>query len=335
MHDIRIGLIGCGLFGESHLQAYRAVSNAKVTAVFDVSHDRAASIAAQFGIPRVASSLEDICAASDIDAIDVVTPEETHREPVLTAIAHGKHVFVEKPLATDLSACRAMIDAAEAANRILMVGQLVRFETKFAMLKEEIASGRLGNIVSMHARRNRLKSLLELYGRTHPVVENSIHDIDLMLWYTGQPVRKVRGFERRVLGPKHAEAFWGVLEFEGGALGVVETIWLLPKAAGIMLDDAFQLVGDKGIGNVSLVPGALTFWRDDGVETPDVSYDPRVRGAAYGALRDELAYFCDCVRNDRQPEIITAREATNSVRVALALAQSAAESRDIEIKEWS
>lgn len=335
MQDIRIGLIGCGLFGESHLQAYRAVSNTKVVAVFDVSRDRAEAMAAQFGIPRVASSLEDICASEDIDAIDVVTPEETHREPVLTAIARGKHVFVEKPLATDLSACRAMIDAAEAATRILMVGQLVRFETKFAMLKEEIASGRLGNIVSMHARRNRLKSLLELYGRTHPVVENSIHDIDLMLWYTGQRVRKVRGFERRVLGPKHAEAFWGVLEFEGGALGVVETIWLLPKAAGIMLDDAFQLVGDKGIGNVSLVPGALTFWRDDGVETPDVSYDPRVRGAAYGALRDELAYFCDCVRHNRQPEIVTAREATNSVRVALALAQSAAENRDIEIKEWS
>lgn len=335
MQDIRIGLIGCGLFGESHLQAYRAVSNARVTTIFDVSRDRAIAIANQFGIPRIASSLEEVCAAGDIDAIDVVTPEETHREPVLTALAHGKHVFVEKPLATDPKACRAMIDAAAASKRILMVGQLVRFETKFAMLKEEVASGRLGQIVSMHARRNRLKSLLPLYGRTHPVVENSIHDIDLMLWYTGQRVQKVRGFERRVLGPKHAEVFWGILEFEGGALGVVETIWLLPKAAGIILDDAFQLVGDKGIGNVSLMPGALTFWRDDGVETPDVSYDPRVRGAAYGALRHELAYFCDCVRHNREPEIITAREASNSVRVALALAQSAAENRDVEIKEWA
>lgn len=335
MQDIRIGLIGCGLFGESHLQAYRAVSNVQVTAVFDVSRDRAVAIASQFGIPRVASSLEELCSAEDISAIDVVTPEETHREPVLTAIAHGKHVFVEKPLATDLNACRTMIEAANASNRILMVGQLVRFETKFAMLKEEVASGRLGKVVSMHARRNRLKSLLHLYGRTHPAVENSIHDIDLMLWYTGHRVQRVRGFERRVLGPKHAEVFWGVIEFEGGALGVVETVWLLPKAAGIVLDDAFQLIGDKGIGNVSLVPGALTFWRDDGIETPDVSYDPRVRGAAYGALRDELAYFCDCVRHNRQPDIITAREATNAVRVALALAQSASEGRDIELKEWS
>ena len=335
MQDIRIGLIGCGLFGESHLQAYRAVSNCKVTSVFDVSHERAAAIARQFDIPKVASSLQEVCVATDIDAIDVVTPEETHREPVLAGLAHGKDVFVEKPLATDLNACHVMMEAAAASKRILMVGQLVRFETKFAMLKEEVTSGRLGQIVTMHARRNRLKSLLELYGRTHPAIENSIHDIDLMLWYTGQRVQKVRGFERRVLGPKHAEAFWGVMEFEGGALGVVETVWLLPKTAGIVLDDAFQLIGDKGVGNVNLVPGALTFWRDDSVETPDVSYDPRVRGAAYGALRDELAYFCDCVRHNRQPGVITAREATNAVRVALALAQSASESRDIEIKEWS
>ncbi len=335
MQDIRIGLVGCGLFGESHLQAFRAISNAKVTAVYDVSTDRAQVIAQQFGIPKVASSLEDLCDDPDIQAIDVVTPEETHCHPVLTAFSRGKHVFVEKPLATDLTACAKMIEAAEKSSRILMVGQLVRFETKFAMLKEEVASGRLGNIVTMHARRNRLKSLLELYGRTHPAIENSIHDIDLMLWYTGQSVRKVRGFERRVLGPKHAEAFWGVLEFEGGALGVVETVWLLPKSAGILLDDAFQLIGDKGIGNVSLVPGALTFWRDDGPEVPDVSYDPRVRGGAYGALRDELDYFCECVRKNRSPEIITAREATNAVRVALALTQSASENRDIEIKEWS
>src|ERR1700730_13230574 len=103
----------------------------------------------------------------------------------------------------------------------------------------------------MHARRNRLKSLLPRYGRTHPVIENAIHDIDLMLWYTGHRVQRVRGYDRSATGGKHADTFWGVLEFAGGAIGVVETIWLLPKEAGILRDDAFQLVGDRGIGNVS------------------------------------------------------------------------------------
>jgi UDP-N-acetylglucosamine 3-dehydrogenase len=334
MDKVRIGLIGCGLFGESHLQAFRAVRSAEIAAVFDTDSERAQRIAEEFSIPRVCKSMEEICKISDLHAIDVVTPEETHLDPVLAAIRAGKHVFVEKPLATDLADCSRMIDAAGSAGRYLMVGQLLRFETKYAMLKDEVARGGLGRIVSMHARRNRLKTLIPRYGRTHPAIENSIHDIDLMLWYTGDRVRRVRGYGRKAVATLHHDTFWGILEFAGGAIGVVETIWLLPKAAGIMLDDSFQLAGDRGVGNVRLEPAALAYWRDDGPETPDFSYDPRVGGAARGALRDELAYFCDCILDGHPPQAITAMEAKRAVRVALALAASANAERDIDIEEW-
>lgn len=330
---VRIGVAGCGLFGESHLQAFRAVPAAEVVAVYDVVGERAVEAARAFGVPQVCSTLEELCRA-EVDAVDVVTPEETHLAPVLEAIRAGKHVFVEKPLATDLEQCGQMIDAAESAGRILMAGHILRFETKYVLLKQEIDSGRLGKIVSMHARRNRLKTLLERYGRTHPMIENAIHDIDLMLWYTGDRVTRVRGYGRKATGGKHDDVCWGVLEFGGGALGVVETIWLLPREAGILLDDAFQLVGDRGVGQVSFFPGGLSFWRESGFEIPDASYDPRVRNAAHGALRDELAYFCECVQCGRQPEIIRPREASNAVRVALALMESARANRDVVIRDW-
>ncbi|MGH9401584.1 MAG: Gfo/Idh/MocA family protein [Terriglobia bacterium] len=334
MEPIRIGMAGCGLFGESHLCAYRAIPGVEVTALYDPAPERAKEMADIFSVPSICSTVDDLCQNKAVDAIDVVSPEETHLEPVLAAIHAGKEVFVEKPLATNLEHCTRMIRAAHEAGRILMVGQILRFETKYALLKQEIESGRTGKVISMHARRNRPSSLLGRYGRTHPVMENSIHDIDLMLWYLGERVRRVRGFGRHVAGGKHPDTFWGVLEFEGGALGIVETIWLLPYKAGIMLDDAFQLVGSRGVGNISLYPGALTFWREDGFEIPDSSYDPRVRGAAFGALRDELMYFCDCVRQYRQPEIITPREAKNAVRVALALVESGTRNCDVEINEW-
>ncbi len=333
MDKVRIGLIGCGNFGESHLQAFRAVPLAEVAAVFDTDRDRARQVASQFGIPKVCGSLEEICALSDLTAIDVVTPEHTHLEPVRMAHAAGKHVFVEKPLATDLRECSAMIESSTSTGRFLMVGQILRFETKYAMLKDEIVSGRLGKAVSMHARRNRPKSLLPLYGRTHPALENCIHDVDLMLWYTGQPVRKVRGFSRRATGRKHPETFWGVIEFEGGAIGVVETIWMLPDA-GVMLDDAFQFIGTEGVANLQLNPGAFAILRNDGYRLPDISYDPRVGGAARGALRDELSYFCECVQSNQAPLAITPFEAKRAVRVILALIESAELERDVEIAEW-
>src|SRR5947209_8049432 len=126
MHQAQIGLIGCGLFGESHLQAFRAVREADVSAVFDTDQERARAIAASFGIKRVCGSLDEICSLPELNAIDVVTPEETHLDPVLRALGQGKHVFVEKPLATDLAHCRQMIDAAAASGRYLMPGHLLR-----------------------------------------------------------------------------------------------------------------------------------------------------------------------------------------------------------------
>jgi UDP-N-acetylglucosamine 3-dehydrogenase len=331
---VRIGLIGCGLFGESHLQAFRAVPRAEIGALYDIDRSRAEEMARTYSVPRVCDSMEHLIGIPDLSAIDVVTPEETHLEPVLASCKAGKHVFVEKPLATDLEHCDRMIKAAEAAGTTLMVGQIVRFETKAAMLKDEISSGRLGRIVSMHARRNRPKALIERYGRTHPAIENSIHDIDLMLWYTNDRVRRVRGYDRKAIATRHADTFWGILEFDGGSIGVVETIWLLPRTAGVLLDDAFQVVADGGIANISFFPGSLSFWRDSGFEIPDISYDPRVRGSALGALRDELDYFCDCVQRSVQPGVITAREAKNAVRVALALMESARLKQDVEISGW-
>jgi UDP-N-acetylglucosamine 3-dehydrogenase len=253
---------------------------------------------------------------------------------VLTALAAGKHVFVEKPMAANSNQCTQMIQAAQAARRSLMVGHVVRFETRYAMLKEEVASGRLGNVVSMHARRNRQKTLLARHNLPPPVIETGIHDIDLMLWYIGKRVQRVRGYERRATQGKHHDTFWGILEFEGGAIGVVETVWLIPPATGILMDDQFQVIGDRGIGTVQSIPSGLTFWGESGTQVPDVSYDARVFHSARGALRDELAYFCDCVREHREPEVIAPIEAKRALRVALALLDSATAERDVEITDW-
>lgn len=334
MDKTKVGLIGCGLFGESHLQAFNAVRSGEVAAVYDLDHNLAEQRARDFGISRVCRSLEEICSIDELDAIDVVTPEETHVEPVLQAFADGKHVFVEKPMATSLADCDRLIEAAARAGRWVMVGHLLRFEIKYGMLKDEVASGGVGKVISMHARRNRRKSLLPRYGRTHPAIENCIHDIDLMLWYLEERVVRVRGYGRNATGSKYDDTFWGVLEFEGGAVGVVETIWLVPEKSGILLDDSFQMCGDRGVGNLRLVPEAISFWRDRGYDAPDFSYDPRVANSARGALREQMEYFCECVRDGVEPAMGRPIDARRAVHVALALIESAAAGKDVELRDW-
>lgn len=76
----------------------------------------------------------------------------------------------------------------------------------------------------------------------HSALENSIHDVDIMLWYAVSPVRRVRGYGRRATGHKNPDTFWCMLEFESGAVGVVETIWMLPEAACVQDDGAPEVI---------------------------------------------------------------------------------------------
>src|SRR6202023_372625 len=105
------------------------------------------------------------------DAVSVVTTEDQHLEPVLSALEHGKHVFVEKPLATRLADAEKMLEAARQTDLILMPGHILRFETKYATVKEKLQSGRLGRIVSIYAKRNRPKWQGSIYKRTPLVLE--------------------------------------------------------------------------------------------------------------------------------------------------------------------
>src|SRR5262249_13363850 len=148
--------------------------------------------------------------------------EDRHLEAVLLALANGKHVFVEKPMATTVEDGQKMLDAARQAGLILMPGHVCRFEAKYATVKEQLVSGRLGKIVSVSARQNRAKGLAATYKRTHQALVCCIHDIDIMLWYTGKKVKRVRGYEVQVNEGNGPDLTWGVFEFAEGGLGFVQ-----------------------------------------------------------------------------------------------------------------
>jgi predicted dehydrogenase len=334
MQSVEMGLVGCGSFGESHLQAFRAISNAKVTAVYDIDRTRAESLAKAFDIPRVCKSLEELCSMSTLHAIDVVTNEAAHAQAVIAACEAGKHAFVEKPFATNLIDCDRMIEASERTGKFLMVGHVLRFETRYAMLKESIDAKAFGRVISIHAKRNRPRSLLVSHGRTHPVLLSSIHDIDFVLWCVPSRVLRVRGYARHGTRSEQVDTFWGMIEFVDGTIACIETHSLIPGPAGIAHDDAVQIMGDAGVGKLQLVPGPLSYWTNDGFHVPDVGYDPRVMNAARGALRDELAYFVDCVMQNRAPTINRGVEGRRAIQVAMALIQSAEEEQDVVLEDW-
>jgi predicted dehydrogenase len=238
-------------------------------------------------------------------------------------------MLVEKPVAGNAADALAMIDAAHSAGVFLMPGHICRFESRYAVVQEKLRRGELGKVVSIQARRNRTRGNRHLYQRAHPVFAAGIHDIDLLLWYAGSRVLRVRGYHRNIAGNATPDVFWGMLEFENGILGNLECTWLTPDAAGIANDDLLQVIGDRGVARLDFVNCGIALWKESGFEIPDACIAPRIRGRVEGALAAELSYFIDCVAMRREPRAVTAEEGLESIRVAQALVESAERGADV------
>lgn len=325
MDQVSLAVVGAGEFGARYLAALKAVAGARVACVCDRDVARAERAAAAFPHARAVADVAQVAADPSIDAAIVVTPESAHRvvaEPLLRA---GKHVIVEKPLATTEEDALAMLHAAREANRLLMTGFLLRFDYRYAQLKERIAE--VGAVRNVFAYRNFDRSLFELYSRTHSFVENAIHDIDLVLWYVGSRVKRAHGYCRTTQGRENPDINWGVLEFENGAIAVVHTSWMYPAQRHDLLqwNTGVQVMGDRGVLEVrSDSDGFRANTTGYGQVVLDQTGWATIHGEPRGAFGAMLRHFIQCLRGEAEYRGTTPEEAIESMRVAVALAEDAA-----------
>ncbi len=329
MERLRVGVLGLGAFGERHIRAYRGLPYVEVAAVASRSPERAREIAARYGVPTWYGSHEELIADGSIGAVSVTTAEHEHRDPVVTALGAGKHVLVEKPIASTLADTAAMLAAARASSGILMPGHILRFTPAYARVKAAVDNGELGRIVSMTARRNRPASLITSHGRVHPALITAIHDIDIMLWIAGSGVRSVQAIDRLADRDNGAHGLWGMLEFESGAIATVETVWQLPERAEIATDDALHVIGMDGAAKIQMDPAPVRIWTEVGSSAPDTVYEVEVHGAVAGALGAELAHFAQCALAGTPSPIVTPEDGAVALSVVLALIESAKHGRPV------
>ena len=116
---VNYGIVGAGYFGADLARSMNKIEDAKVVAVFDPNHGE--EVAQELG-SDVCASLDELVAREDIDCVIVASPSYLHREPVVKAAQHGKHVFCEKPIALSYEDCKVMVDACKENNVIFMAG---------------------------------------------------------------------------------------------------------------------------------------------------------------------------------------------------------------------
>lgn len=145
---VRFGILGFGLHAAKRLiPGFQQAKNARVTALSRREPERARASARQYGIPLAFDSPAELCRSPEVDAIFVATPNACHLEHVLLALAGGKPVLCEKPMAMDAHQCQAMVEAARQAGLLLGVAQVFRFADSIARLRERLLGGQIGHPV--------------------------------------------------------------------------------------------------------------------------------------------------------------------------------------------
>jgi predicted dehydrogenase len=265
----------------------------ELVAVANHREETATTFAERHGIPRVTTDWEALAADPEVDAAVVSTPNALHAPQSIALLRNGKHVLVEKPMATSVAECEAMIDASRASGASLMVAHCWRFRDEVIAMRDRIAAGELGDIV-----KTRGYGVHANWGPsgwfTDPVlagggalVDMGVHAIDTARFLLGdpQPGRVCATIGTRFADGRYTVDDDGVLliSWSNGTSSVVESGWWQPHAGGLEADT--EVYGTKGYARI---------WPPD---PPSADYE-HCSQPMYSA---QVRAFLDAIAAGRQP----------------------------------
>lgn len=330
MTTLRVALIGVGHWGPKLLSIARAHPDVALTACCDVDPRRLTSIE-NLEETRVTTSLDDVLADPEIDAVLVATPAATHHGVARQALLAGKHVFVEKPLATNAADAADLGGMADRFRRTLMVGHLFAYHPAIVRLLDLIRAGHLGQIRYVHSVRTSMSGTARL--DTSIVWDALVHDAYLLSALFGERPVQVSAAGRSYLNTGIEDVVQATFDFGGTRLACCFASWYSVEKARRMTivgsdrmavyddlapDGSLAVHDCKYVadGDANKAGRRRMIWRDDGFRCLEPGpHDP---------LRTELDHFFTCARTGERPRT-SGREGLDAVMVLEALNESIAQ----------
>jgi predicted dehydrogenase len=326
---VRVGVIGAGLIAGCHVRAYTQTAGVDVVAVADPQSAKAQRLAATVG--AVACADLDEVLTLEPDVISVCTPPATHRDLTVSALEAGRHVLCEKPVALTLADAERIRQAADASDRVAMIGHVSRFEPDHLAAKKLVEAGHIGQVAMvLHSMTTSLPGWSEggWLARPEesggPLLDLSAHSFDYLAWVIGSPAVRVHAVAAdSPAGP----TTYGLatVRYANGAMAQVEASWAHPVARGFKA--VVEIVGTQGRvswdydsingGVIHLAGGAAT-WLDPLGE----------RGYAR-----EIAAFIDAVRTGG-PSPVPVTDGVAATRTALAALHSVRTGEPVDLTAW-
>ncbi|MDO5399672.1 MAG: Gfo/Idh/MocA family oxidoreductase [Eubacteriales bacterium] len=342
-----IGIIGCGKIAQvRHIPEYTAHPEAKLAGYFDLNQARARELADRFG-GRAYASWQEMLEDPAIDAVSVCVANNAHAEISIAALKAGKHVLCEKPMATTLADCEAMVEAARESGKFLMIGQNQRLTRAHQKARQLIAEGALGSIISFRT----------TFGHGGPetwsvdpgkntwffdknkaamgaMADLGIHKTDLIQYLIGQKVVQTtakvttldkRGADGQLIAVDDNAIC--IYQMSGGAIGTMTASWTFYGAE----DNSTVIYGTKGILRIYDDPaysmklitadGEKVLYELEAIQTNDNQTKSGV-----------IDCFMDCLVKNTQPEI-SGESVLTAMRAVFASLESSALGRAVDVKQ--
>jgi predicted dehydrogenase len=225
---VGIAIIGCGQIAEAHAQAIAKIPDAELVAGMDVVEGRSQEFADKYNA-KAYTSLDEVLDDKSVEAVILPLPHHLHRPFAMTCAKAGKHILVEKPMALNLKEAQLMVESAENAKVMLMVGQSTRFRPEVFSAQKIIASGKLGQVLQCIHQRAFLVDKLSTEWRYSQdqcgglyVPLFSSHDVDMILWMMDATPVRVNSILRSYTKLVDAESDGTIsIEFSNGAIATM------------------------------------------------------------------------------------------------------------------
>jgi predicted dehydrogenase len=331
MKQINVGIIGTGWCGGIRAVASAASPWVKELHIAEIKEDRLKEVAGMTNPITASTDYRRIIENASIDAVMIsTTPEGTHYPFAKEAMLAGKHVFLEKPIALELSEADDLIAISREKKLFFTIGYSQRFNPKFAYVKRSLEDGTIGEPVSALVSRHITRSLgKKISGRVKlsPAAMESTHDIDFVLWCLAprKPIRIYAQEAAKIMKAQYnaPDCVWMIVTMDDGTLFTIGGGWVLPPAYPNFSSTWIEFVGTEGAVMVDDTHrDVYVTSMKDGIRFP-MSTMPgeKVNHVYAGPMEAETLHFLECVATGKQP-LVTAEHA----RIVMQLYQAADES---------
>lgn len=334
---VRIGLVGTGAVAQvAHLPAYRHLRNAELIAICDSDATKLRALHERTAVRHAVSSLDDLLAIDEIDAVDICLPSQLHFEAVHQCLAAGKHVLCEKPLALTAGEVGQIIDAQKNSGRVVLVGMNNRYRDDSILLKKFIEDGALGDVFYARADWLKRRAIVRpdswhYHGGPSGggvIMDLGIQLLDLLLWLCDYPTpeRVTASYYHNLAEVEVEDTAVIRLNCAGGLAMTIEVSW------SVLMDEekhSVHLFGSEGSGSLNPIQ---VYQRMHGKPVNVTPQAQRRMGNIFvESYQREIAFFAEVVAGrEAAPDL---DEQLTLARTIAAVERSAMDGREIVITE--